>query len=220
MRKTVLAAASAALSLVAGLDANAQLFRRSGPAAPPTAAPSVDCAQLAKMPNAPMSFEACRQMMNSAASMESAMKDPAGQRPGDEAMACDQIKAEIMASGGVEMNREHLARAQSAGADYQAKSAKVQREGKALAAEQAATNLAVGAASFVPGVGNVVATAAAAKNMAETQAFSAHAQATLTPAQRALTGSTAVVVGDLAANMQDNPRQARLMSLAMQKNCR
>jgi hypothetical protein len=218
MRKALLAAVSGALALAGGGNAEAQLFHRSKPPSDQLATPSVDCAQIAKMPNAPMSYEACQQMMNSAASMQKSMNDPAGQRPGDEAMACEQIKAELQTSG-VEVNREHLAQAQTAGADYQAKAAKVQREGKALAAQQAATTVAAAAASAIPVVGNAAASAVVATTMAQQQAFAARSQATLTPAQQALTASTANVMGDTAASMQNNPRQARLMSLAMQKNC-
>lgn len=218
MRKLMLAAMSAAVFALGGASAQAQ-FPHSNKPANPTGGQTVDCAQIARMPNAPMSYETCQKMMSSAASMQGAMNDPAGQRPGDEAMSCDQIKAEFMASGGMTMNRSHVAEAQAAASDYQGKSAKVQSEYNALVAQESATNLAASAAGLVPGVGQAAAAAANAKNTAEQKAFSAHAQSELTPATQRLSSSTGTVVGDVAANLQNDPRKARLISLAGQKNC-
>jgi hypothetical protein len=96
MRKLMLAAACAAVAL-GGTNAQAQFGHHPKPANPQGGAQTVDCARLAAMPNAPMSYDTCQKMMSSAAAMQGAMNDPAGQRPGDEAMTCDQVKAEIMA---------------------------------------------------------------------------------------------------------------------------
>ena len=157
--------------------------------------------------------------MNSAASMQNSMNDPAGQRPGDEAMSCDQIKAEFLASGGIAMNKSHVAEGQAAASNYQSKSATVQSEYAALVAQESASNLAASAAGFVPGVGQAAQAAADAKNTAEQKAFNAHAQAEMTPATQRLASSTGTVVSDVATNLQNDPRKARLISLATQKNC-
>jgi hypothetical protein len=117
------------------------------------------------------------------------------------------------------MNQSHVTEAQAATASYQSKTAKLQSEATALAAQEAATNLAASAVSMVPGVGNVAAAAAGAKTAAEQKAFNAHALAEMTPATQRLTSSTGAVVGDMAANLQSDPRKARLVSLAGQKNC-
>ncbi|HEY2357517.1 MAG TPA: hypothetical protein VGH86_08705 [Phenylobacterium sp.] len=218
MRKLVLAAASAALVLAGGQSANAQFGHHSQPQTPP-GAQGVDCAKIASMPNAPMTLEACLKMTNSATSMQRSMNDPAGMRPGDEAMTCDQIKAELMTSGGIQMNRGHVAQAQSAATDFQTKQAQVQRESQALVAEETATNAAASAAGNVPFAGKAAQAAADAKNTAESNAFNAHAQKTLNPAQQALSGSTATLASDMAANLQNDPRKARLISLAGAKNC-
>jgi hypothetical protein len=218
MRKLMLTAACAAFAL-GGTGAHAQFGHHPKPAGPPGAPQTVDCAQIAAMPNAPMSYETCQKMMNSAASMQGAMNDPAGQRPGDEAMSCDQIKAEFMASGGINMNRSHVAEGQAAASDYQQKSAKVQSEYAALVAQESATNMAASAAGMVPGVGRAAQAAADAKNTAEQNAFKAHAQAEMTPAAQRLTSSAGTEVSDVAASLQNDPRKARLISLATQKNC-
>ena len=218
MRKLVLAAASAALVLAGAQSANAQFGHHSPPQAP-QGPPSVDCAKIASMPNAPMTLEACLKMMGSAASIQSSMNDPAGMRPGDDAMTCDQIKGELMASGGVPMNRAHVAQAQSAATDYTTKSAQVQRESQALAAQETATSAAASSLGAVPFAGKAAQGAADAKNTAETNAFNARAQKTLSPSERALSGSTATLTSDMAANLQNDPRKARLISLAGKKNC-
>jgi hypothetical protein len=219
MRKLMLTAASAATIAFGGTSAQAQFGHHPKPASPQGGPQTVDCAQIASMPNAPMSYETCQKMMNSAASMQGAMNDPAGQRPGDGAMTCDQIKAEFMASGGVPLNRAHVTEAQAAASDYQGKSAKVQSEYSALVAQESATNMAASAAGLVPGVGQATTAAANAKNTAEQKAFSAHAQSELTPATQRLSSSTGTVVSDVAANLQNDPRKARLISLAGKKNC-
>ena len=218
MRKLMLTALSAAV-FACGSGAQAQFPHHSKPANPTGAGQTVDCAQIASMPNAPMSLETCQKMMNSAASMQGAMNDPAGMRPGDEAMSCDQIKAEFMASGGITMNRSHVAEGQAAASDYQSKSAKVQSEYAALVAQESATNVAAGAAGMVPGVGKATQAAADAKNTAEQKAFNAHAQAEMSPAAQRLTSSAGTELSDVAGNLQNDPRKARLISLATQKNC-
>lgn len=220
MPRTLLAAASAALIASGGAAAPGQAAPPGTPGGGPQGAGAFDCARLAGMPNAPMSVEACRQMMGPAADIQGAMDDPAARRPGDEAMTCDQIKAEYMAQGPTPVDRGHLAAAQSAARNFQAKSAQVQAEGTALAAEQTATNMAAGAAGLVPGVGQAAAMAAQAKNDAEQKAFNEHARQIMAPAEQGMMSSTGTLMGDMAGAMQRNPRQARLMSLAMQKNCR
>jgi hypothetical protein len=157
--------------------------------------------------------------MGSAASKQASMNDPSGQRPGDEAMSCDAIKAEIMAQGGVTLNREHVAQARSAARNYQGKQAQVVAEVARAEAAESAMNLAASASNLVPGAGRAADAAAEAASTAINDRLKAHAAATLTPASQEMFSSTATVTGDIASNLQQNPRQARLFSLAMQKNC-
>jgi hypothetical protein len=148
------------------------------------------------------------------------MNDPAGMRPGDEAMTCDQIKGELLASGGVPMNPAHVAQAQSAATELKTRQAQVQKEGRALAAQESATNASASSLGAVPYAGKAAQAAADAKNTAEQNAFNAQAQRRLAPSERALSGSTAAMTSDMAANLQNDPRKARLISLAGKKDCR
>jgi hypothetical protein len=215
----MIVAASAAL-LVAGAGSAAAQLGRGDRGQAAQGPQSVDCAKIASMPNAPMTLEACLKMVGSAASIQRSMNDPAGMRPGDEAMTCDQIKGELMASGGVPMNRTHVAQAQSAATDLQTRQAQVQKEGQALAAQESATNAAASSLAAVPYAGKAAQAAADAKNTAEQNAFNTQAQKKLAPSERALSGSTATLTSDMAANLQNDPRKARLISLAGKKDCR
>jgi hypothetical protein len=214
--------AFSAIALVAAVSASptahAQFPMHRKP--PPSNGQQIDCAAIATMPNAPMSFEACQQMMGAAASMQNSMNDPAGMRPGDDDMTCDQIRAELMTQQGITPNREHVREAQVAAKDFQAKSAQIQAEGAALAAQQAAVATGASALSLVPGVGDVAARAVMASQAAQQQAFGAHATAVLNPAENRVMNTTGSVVSDMAQSLQNNPRFARLGSLAMKKNCR
>jgi hypothetical protein len=171
------------------------------------------------MPNAPMSVQACQQMMGAAGAIQGSVNDPSAARPGDEAMSCDQIKAEFLANGGMPLNRGHVAEAQAAGRDFQARTAKVQAEGNALAAEQSAANIAVAPAANLPVVGKAAQAAVDAKNAAEQKAFNEHAQKELAPAYQRFGSATGQVLGDVAGDLQSNPRQGRLVYLAQQKKC-
>ncbi|MDP3174884.1 MAG: hypothetical protein Q8M88_10670 [Phenylobacterium sp.] len=218
MRKFLLLAALIVGVLAAATPTQSQMFGRPKPvAADPS---SIDCAALARMPNAPMTQAACEQMIGQAKAMQSAMDDPAGQRPGDAAMTCDEVKAELSTQQNIGVSRDHLAEGQAASADYLAREKRVQAEGAALAARQAAVNTGAAALSLVPGVGAAASTAAAASTMAATSAFGQRANAELTPARRRLSSSTAASMGDVTRSMQDNPRFATLARLAQEKNCR
>jgi hypothetical protein len=222
MRKLAVGAALAALVLAGGPAANAQLFHPR-PKAPPPPPSSTDmaatCNQMKSMPNAPMSYDQCMQMAASQQAMQAAQNDPAGVRPGDEAMTCDQIKAEFMAKGGMNVDKTQLAQAQTAGKNFQAKNNQIQAEGQALVARETVTNTAASAAAMTP-FGGAAAAAAQAHNAAEQAAFNAHAQAELNPAEQQMMGANANLIGGISNQLQANPRQARLMSLAQRKNCR
>ncbi|MDP3660362.1 hypothetical protein [Phenylobacterium sp.] len=218
MRRFLLMAGSIVGVLAAATPTQSQMFGRPKPvAADPS---SIDCAALARMPNAPMTQAACEQMMGQAKSMQSAMDDPAGQRPGDAAMTCDQVKAELSTQQNVGVSHEHVAEGQAASADYLSTEKRVKAEGAALSAGQTAVNTGAAALSLVPGVGAAASTAAAASTMAATNAFGQRANAELTPARQRLTSSAAASMGDVARSMQDNPRFATLARLAQEKDCR
>jgi len=97
--------------------AQAQLFgprpepRTVGPGAMPENMDPAMCDELGKMPNAPMSVEACRSMMGMAKSMKQGAADPNARRAGDETMTCDQIIGEIQANGSPMVSQSTAAQA-------------------------------------------------------------------------------------------------------------
>jgi len=209
----VLTAAFVAVGL--GLPVEAQMRP-----APTAGASQMDCAALGRMPNAPMTQQACEDLMKHASAMQGAMSAGGGERPGDDAMSCEAIKAELATQQNVGVSHEHVTEGMAAGEDYIARQKRIDAEGKAVMAQQTATLAAAGALSAIPGVGAAAATAAGAANMASTQAFSAHANAELTPARRRMFEANNASMGDVAQSMQDNPRFARLAGLMQEKACR
>ena len=195
-------------------------FGRKPPPASPTAAPRIDCAALARMPNAPMTQQTCEAMMQQATTIQGSMASGKGARPGDAAMTCEAIKAELAVQQNVGVSRQHLAENQQASSDYIARQKKIDAQSKALMAQQTATSVAGAALSVIPGVGNAAATAVAASNAAQSQAFAARANAEMTPARQRMLAATTGSLGDVAQSMQENPRFARLAALMQEKRCK
>ena len=221
MRRFVLFAAAAALALAAGPQASAQLF---GPKRPPRQQQqqptdmAATCAQLKSMPNSPMTYDQCIQMAASQQAMQAAQNDPTAMRPGDEAMTCDQIKAEFVANGGLKVDKTQVAQAQTASQNFLTANNQVQAQAQAMEARETATNAAATAAAMTP-FGGAAAAAAQAQNAADEASLNAYAKQKLNPAEQQLMTSNTTMTSDIAGQMQANPRQARLMSLAQQKNC-
>ena len=221
MRRFVVFAAAAALALGAGPQASAQLF---GPRRPPQQQQqqptdmAATCAQLKSMPNAPMSYDQCMQMAASQQAMQAAQTDPSGIRPGDEAMTCDQIKAEFVANGGLKVDKTQVAQAQTASQNFIAANNQVQADARAMQARETATDAAAAAAGMTP-FGGAAAAAAQAQSVADQNALNAEAKQKLDPAQQQLMAANTNMTSNIASQMQANPRQARLMALAEQKNC-
>lgn len=223
MRRFVLFAAAAAVALAAGPEANAQLF---GPKRPPPhqqTSPSgsdmaATCNQLKAMPNPPMTYDQCMQMAASQTAMQNAQNSPAGVRPGDDAMTCDQIKAEFVANGGISVDKTQVAQAQTASQNFITANNQVQADARAAQARETATAAATAVAGMTP-FGGAAAAAAQAQAVADQQALNAEAKQKLGPAQQQLMTANTNMTTNIATQMQANPRQARLMSLAQQKNC-
>lgn len=178
---------------------------------------AADCDQLAKLPNAPISVETCKAMMGMAASMEAAASDPRAQRPGDSAMTCPQIFAELQTMAGVGISELNIE-----------KSDVVVKEGTALANQQAGVltgfmveSIALGAvmgdASAV--MPNFVAAAIAAAWQARFIAIGVAAQAAQAPVNAKMKEALQASTGELMDSMQANPRFARLGQLALAKEC-
>src|SRR5579871_469754 len=217
MRAPLLSAVAAAvITLCAAGPAGAQGPR--GRAVENTGTPADTCAQLRSLPNPPMSYEQCLQMMQAQQQMQAATTDSSAARPGDEAMTCEQIKAEFVANGGLNVNKQEITNGQAAAQDFQAKNAEIQAEAKAMAAKETVTDAAAAAAAYTP-LGGAAAAAAQAQSVADQTALNARAKQELLPAQQRLTSAAVAETSDIAAQIQANPRQARLIGLAERKNC-
>ena len=215
--------ACAGLALAITPAADAQMFGhhptppQQGDAGGPH---TMNCDQIAAMPNAGMDRATCEQMNQAATAYRTGANDPAAARPGDEAMTCDDIKAELMQQTYTPPPAEHVASAQAAGRDYMAKSGELQAEANAMAMSSAAENTAASVAAMVnPIAGRAAEAAAAAHQEAEQKALNAKAKAELQPRYHTLMSSTGTLVGDMTPQLQSNPRLARLISLAQEKHC-
>ncbi len=164
--------------------AHAQLFGCTDPRVGPTAMPeNMDpamCDQLASMPNAPMSAEACRSMMGMAKSMKQGAADPNARRAGDENMSCEQIVGEMQASGSPMVSQSTAAQAKTAGEATMSLMEKQNAEAKAFMAQQMAVGIGAGALGMVPG-GGIAASAIMAGQQAQAQNFAAKQQADAAP---------------------------------------
>lgn len=174
-----------------------------------SSAPATDtasCDQLAGMPNAPMSVESCRSMLRMGED------DPSSHRPGDEALSCAQIFAELRT-----MQGEGVSDATAAQTD------EVIRDGRALGALHAAemarqmtpSPLAI-ASSLLP---NAIGAALMAPEQARTVAAMAKLKTADARYSTQLGEHMATNTAELGQLMDANPRLPRLSQLAMQKNC-
>lgn len=190
------------------------------------AAPAVDCNQFASMSGAPMTVEQCKSLMNSARSGEAAMADKSAALPGDDAMSCAQIGAEMATFQNVSVSKQSIAAGNKASAEYQEEFDKQMAAGKVVAERQQAEKTAAVAADrtteiisggVIPGQTlNVVNHAHAA----ETAALGQRQSAALQPKEQAVMGATRSSIAEVVGQLQQNPRLARLGSLAMEKKCK
>ena len=176
--------------------------------------PAPDCAMLASMPNPPMSVAACEQMLKMQADLMSAMNAPGGERPGDDKLGCAQIFEEMKTTRAAGVSQANAAEGTAASEDMKATMQRAQAEATALMAAQTARSAA---AAVVPG--NVAAHAAAMANMAEQKALHERINAQVTPARERVVQANANAMGELSKSMRENPRFARLIKLAGERNC-
>ena len=90
-------------------------------ALPPLSAAEIEearagCEQLARMPSAPISVEACKAMLGMGTRLQSDAADPSGRRPGDESMTCAAIFAELQTLADVGISEASTAKAEAAAA--------------------------------------------------------------------------------------------------------
>lgn len=196
--------------------------------APPGQAPAgtPDCAQIAAMPDAHVSLEACQKMMASQQAYNGALTDPSAARPGDEQLSCEQIMAEMKQQQISAPDKAQVAEAQSAAKDEQAMLAKHQKEAAVQQAKDQARDNAASAADRATematmGMVSGHALAAAEKvNDAEDKAMNRRMLDEAKPTDTRMLNSTADLATGAASQLSANPRLARLVQLANTHRCR
>jgi hypothetical protein len=203
--------------------AQAQLFGGARPQPPSSNAipdnldPAM-CDQIASMPNAPMSAEACRSMIGMAQGMKTSGSDPSAMRAGDETMSCDQINTEMRSVATPMVSAETSAQARAAADAELALRERQQAEAKGMIAGQMAMGVGAAALGMVPG-GGYAAMAAQQAMMAQQQAFAQKQAQEAAPVRAQTSQSITATTTEMTRGMQENPRFARLMNLSIAKNC-
>ena len=207
--------AAAMVAFLAGPSAQA-----ADPVTGPRGATSqIDCRALAARPgDAAMSLERCQAQTAGMPELMQSMNQPGGERPGDDAMSCEQVIAELKAVSVPGVSQEHAAESLAAGRQLQTTYDEQMVKGQTLAAAQTARNAAAAGINLMTGT-NLAGGIAAAQNQAETAALQAQAKAQMGTATSRAAAANANSRGDLAATWRANPRMARLTQLVMKKNC-
>lgn len=172
-----------------------------------TAMPTVDptmCDQLAAMPSAPMTAEACRKLMGIA------VDDPASHRPGDEAMGCEQIFAELETRNPAGVSPEEAARQRALIEQGRTMN---ERHARINAIESAPEAAALQTASMLPAP---LADPIAATAMASVQKKGVVATKRYMTEVNQVTGGSADIVDQ---KLGQDPRLARLSQLVLSKQC-
>lgn len=197
------------LALLATGDAVAQAAPAQSAGDLRKAAEAMDCAALDAMPRAPLTREACEAYKASGLQLGQAMGDAAGARPGDGAMTCDQIAAELQALDVTGVSAGNAAEAQAAAGQLRRTQQQAQSAAAAMAARQTAETAAAAATAS-----NQVAGTVAMRQAAEQQALARRAGDADRAARSRAARAVAAASQDLAAGMRDNPRWAYLLGMA------
>jgi hypothetical protein len=203
---------------------------RSASTSSTTAAPAnggmPDCAQIASMPNTPISFEACQKMASAQQAYDRAASDPSAARPGDEQMSCEQIKSEMRLQQYSAPDKATVAATTAAVTKEQALLNKHIAEANAvMAQEQVKVDAAVAAdqATGLATAGLVnpnAASAAAMAAQARVKAVGERQAAERRPTEQKMIGGVADLGVDAAQQLSSNPRLARLLQLAQSRGCK
>jgi hypothetical protein len=213
------------MAVVGSLGCSAALAQTQPPDAMSPAG-QVDCSTLAATPNSPMSIDTCRQLMESAQQSAAALKDPRGARPGDEAMTCQDIAKEMGTMQGIGLSGASRAEGSAAATQYQAvvgsQMAQLQAQGAAGAAATTAAAAADLAAQLATGglVNPHAAQAMQQSALAQGKVQGERMAEERRPAEQRLFNATGNDTQEMAQQLQSNPRFARLVNLAMSKNCK
>lgn len=194
----------------------------SKPASTPTSTGGgmPDCAQIANMPNAPVSFEACQKMASAQQAYNRAMADPSAARPGDEQMSCDQILAELRQQQVSAPDKATAAAATAAATNEQALLKKHMAESTAIMAEEQAKVDAAAAVDRATGGLTNTAGAAAEAAQARAKVVGKRQAEERRPTEQKLIGGVADLGVGAAQQLTSNPRLARLMQLAQAHSCK
>jgi hypothetical protein len=175
------------------------------------------CEQLGRMPNAPISVEACKAMLGMGTRLQSDAADPSARRPGDESMTCAAIFAELKTLAGAGISDASLAKAEAAVADGTALVTRQTAQLSAFIVETYALGLVAGAVgAYTP---NFVGAALAAAWQARAAGLGATMGAEQASLRAPLSGAMLANVGELGESMRAHPRFARLMQLGAGKEC-
>jgi hypothetical protein len=185
-----------------------------------------DCAQIARMPNAPISLEACQKMAGAQQAYDRALADPSASRPGDEQMSCEQILAELRQQQISAPDKAKAAATTAAATKEQALLAKHIAEDNAIMAEEQAKVDAAAAADQAVGMatGGIVrtnaASAAAEAAQARINVVGKRQAEERRPTEQKLLGGVADLGMDAAQQLATNPRLGRLLQLAQSHGCK
>lgn len=201
--------------------AQAQFFGAPQPRNPNAIPDNLDpamCDQMAAIPNAPMTPEACRSMIGMAQGMKTSGSDPSAMRAGDETMSCEQINAEMRSVATPMVSAETGAQARTAADAELALMQKQQAETTGFVAGQMAMGVGAAALGMVPG-GGFAAMAAQQAMMAQQQAFAQKQMAEAAPVRAQTSQALTATTTEMTQGMRENPRFARLMSMSVEKSC-
>jgi len=201
--------------------AQAQLFGAPQPRNPNTIPDNLDpamCDQMAAIPNAPMTPEACRSMIGMAQGMKTSGSDPSAMRAGDESMSCDQINTEMRSVATPMVSAETGAQARTAADAQMALMQKQQAETQGFVAGQMAMGVGAAALGMVPG-GGYAAMAAQQAMMAQQQAFAQKQIQEAAPVRAQTSQALTATTTEMTQGMRENPRFARLMNMSVEKSC-
>ncbi|MEO5845255.1 MAG: hypothetical protein ABIQ33_10485 [Caldimonas sp.] len=176
-----------------------------------SAQPAMDpamCDKVAALPNAPMTAESCRRMMTTMGT-----DDPSSHRPGDDALTCAQIHAEMVKRQPKGVSAAEAARQEKQIEDGRTLSA---RRGAETAAQTAPHVAAQTAIAMTP-MPNAAATALNAPHQAEIQRITGAAGQRYLAEQRQSTAGAADVIG---SKLGHDPRLMHLAQLSAGKRCK
>jgi len=198
----------------------------SSKAASGAASTTMDCAQLASTPNAPMSLDTCESLKHTQQNYEQAAADPAASRAGDDQLTCAQIAAELKQQQYTTPDRTKVAEASATVQEQQG----IQRREYANALKQQAQNqAAVNAASATDTAtelasGGLVrgrALEAAEKGIdARNRANNERVIKEDLPVTQKMLSQSADLGAGFGQQLQSNHRLARLVQLANSKGCK